>query len=69
MLLNHNLFVINEMIYYLLSEKLYMYHNGNVSVRMNLRSFESWANLSQQCVPVGIHLELINKELMLLVTI
>ena len=34
--------------------------------------FEAWAKLAQQClvyVPLGIHLEPINKELMLLVTI
>ena len=37
-----------------------------------LISFESWAKLAQQwlvCVPFGIHLEPINKELMLFVTI
>ena len=34
--------------------------------------FEAWAKLAQQwlvCAPLGIHLEPINKELMLLVTI
>ena len=34
--------------------------------------FEAWAQLAQQwlvCAPLGIHLEPINKELMLLVTI
>ena len=34
--------------------------------------FEAWATLAQQwlvCVPLKIHLEPINKELMLLVTI
>ena len=34
--------------------------------------FEAWAKLAQKwlvCVPLGIHLEPINKELMLLVTI
>ena len=33
--------------------------------------FKEWAKLAQQwlvCVPLGIHLELINKELMLLVS-
>ena len=33
--------------------------------------FEAWAKLAQQwlvCAPLGIHLEPINKELMLLVT-
>ena len=37
-----------------------------------LINFESWAKLVQQwlvCEPLGIHLEPINKELMLLVTI
>ena len=37
-----------------------------------LISFEAWAKLAQQwlvCAPLGIHLEPINKELMLLVTI
>ena len=34
--------------------------------------FEAWAKLAQQwlvCVPLGIHLEPVNRELMLLVTI
>ena len=37
-----------------------------------LISFEAWVKLAQQwlaCAPLGIHLELINKQLMLLVTI
>ena len=37
-----------------------------------LISFEAGANLAQKwlvCVPLGIHLEPINKEVMLLVTI
>ena len=37
-----------------------------------LISFESWAKLAQQwlvCEPLGIHLEPINQQLMLLVTI
>ena len=37
-----------------------------------LISFEAWAKLAQQwlvCAPLGIHLEPINKKLMLLVTI
>ena len=37
-----------------------------------LISFEAWAKLAQQwlvCAPLGIHLESINKELMMLVTI
>ena len=62
------------MIYYLLSEKVYIYRNGNVSVRMGmcLRGFEAWAKLAQQwvlCVPLETHLKPINKDLMLLVTI
>ena len=37
-----------------------------------LINFESWAKLAQQwlvCEPLGIHLEPINQQLMLLVTI
>ena len=36
-----------------------------------LITFEAWAKLAQQwsvCMPLGIHIEPINKELMLLVT-
>ena len=36
---------------------------------ITLRVFEAWAKLAQQwlvCVPLGIHLEPINKELLLL---
>ena len=67
MFLNHNLFY--DDLLSAIRKKIYIYQNENVSVRMGLRSFEASAKLSQQCVPVGIHLELINKELMLLVTI
>ena len=54
------------MIYYLLSEEVYIYHNGNVSVTMGmcLRAFEAWAKLAQQCVlcvPLRIHLEQFNR--------
>ena len=55
--------MIKIMIYYLLSEKNIIDHNKNVSVRMCFGSFEAWAKLAQQCVPIGIHLEITNKEL------
>ena len=45
---------------------------GNMYTAEFLIHFEAWAKLAQQwlvCAPLGIHLEPINKELMLLVTI
>ena len=48
---------------------MYMYMYMYIRVLIH---FEAWAKLAQQwlvCAPLGIHLEPINKELMLLVTI
>ena len=44
----------------------------HVYVSEVLISFEAWAKLAQKqivCLPLGIHLEPINKKVMLLVTI
>ena len=50
-----------------------MYMNMTVySLHVHVRVFEAWTKLAQQrlvCVPLRIHLEPINKDLMLLVTI
>ena len=51
-----------------------MEHHASYALREPevLMRFEAWAKLAQQwlaCVPLGIHLEPINKQLMLLVTI
>ena len=51
----------------------YLYKTCTVCCRSEfLISFEAWAKLAQQwlvCAPLGIHLEPINKELILLVII
>ena len=49
-----------------------MFTAGLTCTSQCLMRFEAWAKLAQQwlvCVPFGIHLEPINKELMLLVTV
>ena len=49
-----------------------IYSNSNYSYKEFLILFEAWTRLAQQwlvCVPLEIHLEPINKDLMLLVTI
>ena len=50
----------------------YIQHTGYDWLAEFLICFEAWAKLAQQrlvCAPIGIHLEPINKHLMLLVTI
>ena len=55
--------------------ELYVYKHylgGDRLLPEYLISFEAWAKLAQKwlvCAPLGIHLEPINKEVMLLVTI
>ena len=51
---------------------LYMYVSSYTGGSEFLISFEAWAKLTQKrlvCVPLGIHIEPINKKVMLLLTI
>ena len=69
------LFSIDTCIFPSTSAAIYMYcvswYTCNYALEFMI-CFEAWAKLSQQwlvCAPLGIHLEPINKELMLLVII